>query len=267
MTLKLEEKVNEHLDLAAYWNQLQCQQHYDADTAGEMARVRMAFYDSKVRQADTRVGEIVAELGKLGIADETMIAITADHGEEFFEHRGCDHGQSLYDEVLHVPLLFTLPGFIPPGTVVPQQVRLMDVAPTIVDALGLGGRVSTFNGTSLVDYLRGGGQDLPVVGGFLQTTGGVVALRKDGFKYMYSPFRTALRARPQMGEELYDLTTDPEEKHNLAPAGHPRLEEFRKLAQEWLATHEKPAAAPKVDFSPEQVEKLRALGYTVDDDT
>jgi arylsulfatase A-like enzyme len=262
----VEEKVNEHLDLAGYWNSLQCQQHYDADTKGEMARVRMAFYDSKVRQADTRVGEIVEEIEKLGLTDETMFVITADHGEEFFEHRGCDHGQSLYDEVLHVPLLFTLPGFIQPGTVVPQQVRLMDVAPTIVDALELGSHVSTFDGTSLVDYLRGGGEDLPVVGGFLQSTDGVVALRKDGFKYMYSPHRTALRARPQSGEELYDLTKDPEEKHNLVAEGHPKLEEFRKLAQKWLAAHDKPVVvAPKVDYSPEQVEKLRALGYVVGD--
>lgn len=260
------EKVNDNIPLAEYWNALQCQQRYDADVDGTMAKVRMAFYDSKVRQADTRVGEIVDEIAKLGLTDKTMFAITADHGEEFFEHRGCDHGQSLYDEVLHVPLLFTLPGFIAPGTVVNQQVRLMDVAPTIVDAVGLGSTIETFDGTSLVDFMRGNGKDLEVVGGFLQTIDGVVAFRKDGFKYMYTPSRTALRARPQNGEELYDLTADPEEKKNLAPLGHPKLEEFRKLAQEQLARDAKPAVVPQVDYSPEQIQKLRALGYTVDDE-
>jgi len=264
------EKVNDNLPIAEYWNQLQCQQRYDADVDGKVAALRMAFYDSKVRQADSRVGEIVDEIARLGLTDKTLFAVTADHGEEFFEHRGCDHGQSLYDEVLHVPLLFTLPGFIPAGTIVSQQVRLMDVAPTIVDAVGLGAKVSTFEGTSLVDYMRGdgrgGGGDLEVVGGFLQTVDGVVALRKDGFKYIFSIHPTALRARPQRGEELYDLQADPGEKNNLVATGHPKLGEFRTLAQEWLAKHQKPTVVPKVDYSPEQVEKLRALGYTVDDD-
>jgi arylsulfatase A-like enzyme len=224
----------------------------------------MAFYDERIRESDDKIGMILRELDALGLTRHTLVVLAADHGEEFFEHRGCNHGLTFYDEVLHIPLLLRHPALVPPGTRVAQQVRMIDVAPTILAAVGVP-TPAAFVGRSVLPLTWGGGSDRPALGGFLPNSERAVVVRHHGIKYVWSPSGRALRqTRPGDKEELYDLRADPGERHNLAPTGHPRLALFRHKAERWVARLRPAARSEQVHFDAKTVERLRALGYLRD---
>jgi arylsulfatase A-like enzyme len=94
-----------------------------------------ALYDATVAQADRDVGRLLSELDALGLAESTIVVVTADHGEEFLEHGDLGHARTLFDEILRVPLLIRAPGIAP--RVVDDPVELIDVAPTLLARMGL----------------------------------------------------------------------------------------------------------------------------------
>ena len=100
----------------------------------DVERLR-AIYDSAISYHDARLGDLVAKLQAMGIYEQTMIIVTADHGEELFEDGRCGHGGSLRETLVRVPLLVHYPARIAPG-VVDEGVEQVDVLPTILDALG-----------------------------------------------------------------------------------------------------------------------------------
>ncbi|GDX82898.1 hypothetical protein LBMAG42_47090 [Deltaproteobacteria bacterium] len=106
------------------------------DPAPGDALVRRARYGEEVAWADRQLGAFLDELRAAGTYDDSVIVVTSDHGEEFFEHGGWWHGTTLYDQEIRVPLLIKLPGGRHAGTRVPWQVRQVDVAPTLVDLAG-----------------------------------------------------------------------------------------------------------------------------------
>ncbi len=97
----------------------------------------IALYDGEIRYTDDHLGRLFDSLQRLGVFDDTIIVVTSDHGDEFFEHGKKGHGQNLFDDVLRVPLVMRYPSKIPAGRVVKGQVRLMDVAPTILGLAGI----------------------------------------------------------------------------------------------------------------------------------
>ena len=96
-----------------------------------------ALYDGGIRYIDDQIGRLLAELRTSGVLDRTLVVVGADHGEELWDHGGYFHGQSLYDELLHVPLLVRFPDGAHAGRVVNRQVRSIDIAPSIATWLGL----------------------------------------------------------------------------------------------------------------------------------
>src|SRR6185436_19048529 len=86
---------------------------------------------------DDRVGELLEALRARGLLENTLVVVTSDHGEEFREHGGFGHGQSLHGELLHVPLLMRLPGRLAAGTRLARGVSGLDVMPTILDIAGI----------------------------------------------------------------------------------------------------------------------------------
>jgi arylsulfatase A-like enzyme len=103
------------------------------DLAPEMLRL----YDGEIAHLDQYVGNLMAWLKQAGLYDDTFIVFTGDHGEEFYEHGGWWHGTALYDEQIHVPLLFKMPGSSHAGEVDTDLARTLDLAPTLLRAAGI----------------------------------------------------------------------------------------------------------------------------------
>jgi len=97
----------------------------------------IAQYDGKIRYHDENLGLLLEHLKRLNLSDETIIIVTSDHGEEFYEHNGWGHGHSLYEEIIHVPLIFYGPELIPRGKRTKELVELVDIFPTVLSMLGI----------------------------------------------------------------------------------------------------------------------------------
>jgi len=96
-----------------------------------------AYYDAEIHWVDRHVGQVVKRLKELGVYENTIIAIVADHGDEFFEHGSIGHRGSLWTEVCKIPLILKLPNSPAPGKRVAQVVRMYDIAPSLADFAGL----------------------------------------------------------------------------------------------------------------------------------
>ncbi|HEY5945053.1 MAG TPA: sulfatase [Kofleriaceae bacterium] len=125
----------------------------------DIERLR-AIYDSAVSYHDLQVGRMIKQLKSWGIWDQTMLIITADHGEEFFEDMRCGHGGSLRDSLIRVPLLIHDPSRFPGGAIVEEGAEGVDLLPTMLSALGQP-PVSVAQGDSLVPLAQGVGRGWP----------------------------------------------------------------------------------------------------------
>ncbi len=119
----------------------------------DVERLR-AIYDSAISYQDRELGRFVEQLKAWGIWDQTMLIVTADHGEELFEDKRCGHGGSLRDTLIRVPLLVHDPARFPAGTVVDEGAEGVDLLPTMLDALGQPA-LDTAQGRSLVPVAHG----------------------------------------------------------------------------------------------------------------
>lgn len=95
-----------------------------------------ALYDGEVTYHDRQFGKFIEELKKAGVYDNTIFVVTADHGEEFFEHNSVGHGHSVYQELLHVPMIIRAPGLVPAGKRLQAPTTLVDILPTTLKAVG-----------------------------------------------------------------------------------------------------------------------------------
>ncbi len=127
----------------------------------ERDKVRIqALYDSDVSYNDHEFGELLKFLDINGLGDSTMVILIADHGDEMWEHGKIGHGQSLHEELVHIPYVIHYPPLFPAGKQVDEGVELVDVLPTVVDALG-GKPPADAQGESLVPLAQGEGASYP----------------------------------------------------------------------------------------------------------
>jgi len=235
----------------------------------ELAYIR-ALYDGGVAACDRAVGELLAELERLGIAQATLVVVTSDHGEDLGDRlplRPGNHGHALYDEQLRVPLIVRDPTRDFAVRRVSAQVRLVDVMPTILDLLGLPASPHR-NGRSLVPLLRGEESEPRLAWSeiphhALVDPGVRWAVRTASHKLIVTP--------PPAGEsgearlELYDLQTDARERANLAARDPGRRAELMKQLRSVALDLNASGAAVYREVSdtpdPELQKRLRSLGY------
>ena len=238
---------------------------HDPYTPPEPYRTRYQAepYDGEIAYTDSVVGKLLGELRARNLFDACLIAVMADHGEAFGEHGETHHGIFLYNETIHVPLLFKLPRQHT-ATRVEARVGLVDVAPSILRALHLP-VPDAMQGQSLLHFmttdqaLQSGEHSAPSSTRAIYSESGyghlsfgwsmLKAWRTGNYLYVDAPER-----------ELYDQAADPGAMHNLAPdskavadtaAG--QMAEFRRKTVA--------ESAEKTQLTAEQAENLHALGY------
>lgn len=213
----------------------------------------VALYDGEIAFVDAHIGEILTALHELGLENNTIVAVTADHGEEFFDHGAQGHNRTLYDEVLHIPLIIRYPGRVPAGRAIAGQVRLMDVGPTLLDLAGV--RVHApakpSQATSLASLLRGDSATVPLLPAFGDLRGNVASIRLGGVKL--------IRDLHTHREELYDLVADPHELHNLYRAHAPQFDKMRVCLSHWRSGAT--ATGEQIELGDEERSTLQSLGY------
>jgi arylsulfatase A-like enzyme len=216
----------------------------------------VALYDGEIAWVDANIGNILATLRRLGIDDNTIIAITADHGEEFLEHGQAAHYKTLYDEVLRVPLVIRYPGHVFSGRRLQGQVRLMDVAPTLLTLAGLpvAKPRSGTQARSLACLLTSAGppRPAPVLPAFGDLRGEVASVRTGGAKLIRN-----LRTHR---EEFYDLVSDPGERTNLDALAKTQRDQLRVILDRWRLTATN-SSNTQADLDEEEKATLRSLGY------
>lgn len=192
-------------------------------------------YDGEIEFVDRWIGKLLGALEQYHLDGNTAVVLVADHGEAFGEHRVAGrklyyHGKSLYDELLRVPLIISVPGLKPRRIDTP--VMLLDVAPTVLALVGAP-RPDGFVGRSLAPALDGA--DLPPHDLFAQLLPApywkhraMAMVTGDG------RYKLILDLAPHRHTELYDLTADPHEQHDLARTDRSRAAALRKRLVEWL---------------------------------
>ena len=230
----------------------------------------LLLYAKDVAQADERLGTLVAALKERGLFEDTLFILVSDHGEEFDEHGGWQHDHSAYEELLHVPLLVHLPGGRGAGTRVVTPVSGVDLAPTILDVAGV----------PAPEGLRG--RSLLTLASGATRADEAAPIRVTGMRINRKKFSRSVReargdhnlvARQGPWKsiwnidtgtiELYRLSDDPSEDHDLAKREPQRARAMQRASERWLAScrpaSPQPASGPPIDA--ESLERLKALGY------
>ena len=196
------------------------------DAYGDADRQRIVdLYDGSLAYTDRQLGRLLRGLVRRGRLDRTLVIVTADHGEELWDHKKFFHGQSLYDELLHVPLLVRLPG-VGHGRVVEDVVRTVDLVPTIAETFGRPAPV-------------GDGRSLRALAAGTPDDAARVAFALVSHAEPRTPERQAVRTATKKlirdvsdgAVQVYDLVADPKEKRNLGPAAPGTADLQRALDQ------------------------------------
>jgi arylsulfatase A-like enzyme len=218
------------------------------------------LYDGEVAYVDDEIGRLLAQIAKSGLDERTLVVLTADHGEEFLDHGGWEHGHTLYDELLHVPLIVRQKGRIAPR-VAPDLVAHVDVAPTVCSLCAVAAPSAAAGHDLSPLLLRGEPAPRSTALAFGNFWGAPLrALRDDEYKLIVKP------AEREHGEarELYRWRDDPRETRDLAasmPDVVARLSAELARAEQDLAAHGF-GDGPRVALTAAQVQRLKGLGYT-----
>ncbi len=233
----------------------------------------IAQYDGSIVYFDEQLGHLLSELGDRGLLDDLLIVVTADHGDEFYDHRGWGHGQSLYEELIRVPLVLWYPGVLGEGRVVTETVRHVDLMPTLLHAVGgdpgtapawgddVDVETALLTGVDLWPVLETGapaGPALPVLAELDAGGHEGRALRVDDWKLIRARFASE---RLSM---LYDPVADPFERRDLAGERPDVVDSLSAILDRTLTTLRSLRLAEDVDettIDPAMEERLRALGY------
>lgn len=216
-----------------------------------------AYYDGLIRLVDDQLAQLFEELKRSGLYDNTLIILTSDHGDAFFEHGFISHSTTPYEELVRVPLIVKFPGSEHRGRIVEAQARLVDVLPTVLDFVGVEKDLEGVAGCSLLPLLRD--EHAPRARACEHA---ISEIAEEGTEPTLAvrTGRYKLIRFADGNEELYDLTEDPQEQNPLTDLETPELEELRQIA-ELVAEARKLQEADTIQLDDQQIKELKALGY------
>ncbi len=216
------------------------QKKEQVNLANDLARQAIQAYHASITFADAQLGQILDALDETGLADNTIILFTSDHGYHMGEH-GYYQKTTLFENATHVPLVIAVPGMKTAGSVAKSPVEMVDFYPTLGELCGLKPPPS-ISGVSLVPALEDPAAT-PRTSAFTQYASGY-SIRTPRYRY------TEWGKDGADGNELYDHETDAAEMHNLAgdPKHADTVAELSKLLQARIAT---------ANVAPKGVEQIR----------
>ena len=222
-------------------------------------------YDKEIRYTDHYVGELIDRLKEMGVYENSLVIVTADHGESLTEHEFyINHGGYTYEACAKVPLLIKLPDYVPnksekDDTVIEGQVSLIDLVPTMLDMAGVYQR-SYLDGTSIIPVIEGmATQTHEQI--FIEKLNLMKAVRTNDWKYIMVRADGPIKA----GQELYHISEDPLEAKNLFDPRNPEysriVNNLRIALKEWQRDFRKLQKLSEVKFDEASRAELRSLGY------
>jgi len=232
----------------------------------EEIKIYSSKYDEAISYVDSQIAYLLEELKDLMIYNNTIVIITADHGEEMGEHSMYfTHGGSLWDSLIRVPLIFYYPNAPHKGKVILSQVQLIDIAPTVCDILKIK-KPKSFEGKSLLHLVER--EDISFGYSFSEhqenqgdlSTGDwiytKISIRSVEWKMIYYVDK-------QGGKEyqLYNLKNDPQELNNLADIEKGQFKLMKAELEEWMSRAKENISSLIKPLDEETKEELRSLGY------
>jgi arylsulfatase A-like enzyme len=223
----------------------------------------VGLHDAEITQHDHFLGLFIDRLVELGLWEDTLLVVTSDHGEEFDDHGSWGHGHSVYQELLHVPLLFRLPNRLPPGTRVPDAVSTLDVSATVTELVGVSSMPKN-EGHTLVGLMRGVPSSLPTVA-FSDFQDDRRVITTGRWKFIL---------RGNLTSTMFDLVADPHEKNELDASASPIGRRYSRMLlgqflgatdrADWLSAEQKSGTQlqrENAEMDDTIRDQLRALGY------
>jgi arylsulfatase A-like enzyme len=230
----------------------------------------VALYDGEVRYADSMLGEVWETLSREGLLESSIVVFTSDHGEELLQHNNYFyHSCSIYESVLHIPLVIRFPDQSLSGVRISQLVENIDITPTLLELLGVD-LPNSFEGQTLLPLLnREPGAKERFTRSLAEYhrpgTGWIGSIRTDRWHYTYNPEKITTACRPEgdyfqvAEEELYDHSKDAMEVHNVATLHADVMAELKREILE--AFDGQREWGPPRRANPEVIERLKAMGY------
>lgn len=205
------------------------------------------YYDSEISFVDRHVGDFLDEVREAGLLDNTIVVITADHGEEIGRHGGYGHFSRLYDELIHVPLIISIPGL--PPRVIDTPVQSIDIAPTLIELLNLS-----------TDAHRDGGSMTPFLQGLAppytpRIHSEVVIGQPESACLIHHPWKL-IHYPGRFYFNLFNLESDPYERHDRFRDEQAIGTALQDMLLSWVAYRDRAIDPQKTARSPEVADAI-----------
>ncbi|MCC6698596.1 MAG: sulfatase [Candidatus Hydrogenedentes bacterium] len=245
----------------------------------------ISLYDGEINLTDMMIGILMESLRELGLDQNTLVVITADHGEELYEHyRFLHHQASVYEGTLRVPLIYRLPGKIPAGKSVPDLCGLIDVAPTILGILDVPVPAS-YQGVNTEPLMRG--ETVALGPAFGEWRDKILFVRTNEYRYIYNPLNyhppmvnnqrlagltdaelAKRNGMPIKEQELYKVSEDPYEQKEIAADNEEAITALRALLDGYMSQYswkfnDATDNRMKQEIDPQTRQELENLGYVM----
>jgi len=219
----------------------------------------LSLYYGEIRYVDSVIGKLIKALHKAGLMKKTVIVITADHGEEFYDHKSWSHAHTLYNELLHVPMIFYVPDHSGAPSRIKNHVSIIDIGPTLLSLVGLP-QDPFMDGKDLTPFFRGSREEIHdfIFAECLSPKANIskFAIIRDGFKLIEYNYPS------EKMEALFDIQRDLGEKKRLPIKIFPQYEGLKeKMAAMKRYVASKKIESKTVRLSADKKEQLRELGY------
>lgn len=251
----------------------------------EFMAYNKGWYDGSIRGMDAEMARLMEKLKQIGVAERTLLAFTADHGEGFHEHGYMWHGQHVYGELTGVPLMFYGPNFVPGNLAFDETTRSIDIAPTLLELSHLP-RPETMQGQSLVPLMAAarelpegaslreaaaakGWEPQPAISQKAETkqSGGPRPYETEAYAIVSEGWKLIHHTKPPEGTgeyELFNHADDPLDLKDLSADNPDKVKMMASLLEQERAKALEgalPEEASSENLSNEELQRLRSLGY------